>query len=270
MVSTPACQAGGREFKSRRSRQTYQGLTIDRKSFFIGGIAEKTRRARRPEGAVLQLSGLRAISRPRLFSGTHWSGAMWKTLLAAIVLCILAEGPALAQSDLFISGVTLHTMVRPTTPTTTEEDGEVTVTKVDPYPEVVLYDPNSGLAPENVDVLVSVNGDSPYQSLLYLEVIPVVGATNWARTNGSTEQQLLQKSKTRMPAFFRRSRKLIVGGRSEITFSRINIAEIIDAYAKNGFWPAQIVFRATVYPVAGEVALSNNVMEFILTMTTPY
>ena len=96
---------------------------------------------------------------------------------------------------------------------------------------------------------------------MVLEVFPVVGVTNWAATEGITDTQLLEASKTRLASFFRIEQRVMFKGRSEVTFGDVDLSSIIDHYTILGFWPVEVLFRASVQPIRGESSLSNNVME---------
>ena len=93
-----------------------------------------------------------------------------------------------------------------------------------------------------------------------------MGLTNWAATEGSTDTQLLEASKVALPPVLRLEKSTKLDGRKQVEFSNIDLKKIIDGYVPLGFWPAALVFRATIIPIAGETSLQNNVMELSFPM----
>ncbi len=189
---------------------------------------------------------------------------VFRMVVGFAVACLLLFGtvvsPASAATDIFISGLVLYTKLPPNSPEAKEHGL---------YPQITSYDRHAGLAPDKIDVVVVVNGEPPGEVTIVLEVFPVVGVTNWDHTEGITEPQLLESSKTKMPSFLRLEKTLRFRGRTEVTFSDIDLSKLIKHYTQRGFWPAEAIFIATAEPIRGETALSNNVMEFKLRMNPP-
>jgi hypothetical protein len=137
------------------------------------------------------------------------------------------------------------------------------------YPQLKAYNLHSGLAPDNVDVVAVVNGSAMEGVTVVLEVIPIVGVTNWQATEGITETQMLEDSKTRMPVFQRLEQKVRFDKRTDVKFVNVSLRDVIRQYRQKGFWPADVLFRTTIEPAAGETALRNNVMEYRLPVSPP-
>jgi hypothetical protein len=116
-----------------------------------------------------------------------------------------------------------------------------------------------------VDLLVGVH--APSATSLELEVYPVVGATDWERTEGNTNMKLLEETKTRLAASVRFERT--VSGDTQITFPNINIQKIIDTYSSRHLWVRELVFRVCLQPVTDERELGNNVKELKLVLDPP-
>jgi hypothetical protein len=173
-------------------------------------------------------------------------------------LLIFACSAVQAQSDVFLSGLILYTKL---------PEGSSEAKEYGMYPQIKSYDLHGGLAPDKVDVVVVVNGKPSEEVSIVLEVFPVVGLTNWNQTEGITDLQLLESSKTTLSGVLRLEKTQRFEGRTDIKFVDIDLSKIIKHFTQRCFWPAELIFKATAEPVLGETALSNNVMEFKLEMT---
>jgi hypothetical protein len=158
-----------------------------------------------------------------------------------------------AETDIFLSGLLLYAKL---------PEGSAEAKEYGKYPQVKSYDLHGGLAPEKVDVVVIVNGKPSEEVFIVLEVFPIVGLTNWEETEGITEYQLLERSKTGLSGVLRLEKKLIFKGRTEVKFLDIDLKKIINHFVQRGYWPAELIFRATAEPIAGETSLANNIIEF--------
>jgi len=183
-------------------------------------------------------------------------------LRAAVGAALLAtaQWALAAGSDVYISSLAAYTDLPEGSPEAEEHGAR---------PQVTAWDRHAGLAPERLDVVVVVNGRRPEPVTLVLEVVPVVGLTNWAATDGITEPQLLEASKTALAAVVRREQQQALNGRTEVTFAGLDLAAIIERYRALDLWPAELVLRVVAAPLAGETSLANNVMELRLPLRPP-
>jgi hypothetical protein len=195
--------------------------------------------------------------------GLRGSAHRGRVVVAAAVLpwiLGLAPDPPVVQRDVFLSGLVLYTRLAANSPEAKKHGTN---------PQITSYDLHGGLAPDKIDAIVVVNGNPPDPVTIVLEVFPVVGLTNWVETEGITDTQLLADSKTRLASVLKLEKPLSVRGRTQVEFKDIDLLAIVNHYKKLGFWPAELVFRATAAPVAGETSLSNNVMELVFPVKPP-
>jgi hypothetical protein len=176
-------------------------------------------------------------------------------LTAAGLLLFPNPREALAGGqDVFVSVLVLYAKIPPDS-VEAKEHGK--------YPRLDRYDQHGGLAPDKIDVVGVVNGrDVDVQVIL--EVFPVVGLTNWRETEGITDSQLLESSKTKLSSALRLEKTVRLRGRTEVKYADVDLARLIKSWRDRGYWPAELVFKLTVDPVAGETSLQNNVMEYRL------
>jgi hypothetical protein len=190
------------------------------------------------------------LSKPRGLS-------VWRVLVFAFMFVLVCTSSAIPGTDVFVSSLILYTKV---------PEGSPEAKEYGRYPQITNYDPHGGLAPEKVDVVVVVNGITAEEVTIVLELFPVVGLTNWNQTEGITEPQLLESSKTMLSGVLRLEKRLRLKGRTDVKFSDIGLSKITKPFVRRNFWPTELVFKATAEPISGETALSNNVMEFRLQM----
>ena len=184
-------------------------------------------------------------------------------LLLAFLIAIVISSPSpasQANKDIFLSGLIVYTKL---------SEGSSEAKEHGTYPQITKYDPHSGLAPAKIDVVVVANGNPTGEVTIVLEVFPVVGLTNWSQTEGITELQLLESSKTRLSGILRLENTLRFEGRTDVKFESIDLSKIINHFKQRNLWPAELIFKATAEPVIGETALSNNIMEVTFDMR-PY
>ena len=164
------------------------------------------------------------------------------------------------QTDLYLSGLVVYTKLAP---------GTKAAKEYGTYPMIDRYDAHSGLAPHDVDVSAVVNGRDGENVTVVLEIRPVVGVTNWDKTEGITDTQLLENSKTELPCEIQKEAAVVIKGRTSVKFPDIPIGEIIRKYDKLRYWPAELIFRVAALPIRGETSLSNNVMELRFKVLVP-
>ena len=96
-----------------------------------------------------------------------------------------------------------------------------------------------------------------------------MGLTNWQETEGITDSQLLESSKTMFPASLRLEKTVRLKGRTDVKYADVDLARLIGSWKDRGYWPAELLLRLSVDPVAGETSLANNVMEYRLVVRPP-
>jgi hypothetical protein len=190
-------------------------------------------------------------------------------LVAATTIIVLITGLVLPvwgasetanpEQDIFVSGLVLYAKLAANSPEAIEHGS---------YPELKSYDIHKGLAPERIDVVGVVNGQG-VEVLVTLEVFPVVGVTNWRQTDGITDHQLLQNSKTVLASSLHLTQKVRLSGRTTVKYSDIDLHGLITRWRDRGYWPAEMIFKLTVEPIMGETALSNNIIEVKLPIYPP-
>jgi hypothetical protein len=188
---------------------------------------------------------------------------MMTTMRLALVLlatgwigCVAQD--ARAEGDVFLSELVVYALPTPGLEGDAPGGGPTLLE---------AWDPHGGLSPSTVDVVVVVNGGLDDPVRVVLELVPVVGLTNWANTEGITDLALLDASKTSLPASVRLEQEQAVQGRTEVRFPGIDLSSIIDGYVALDLWPAELIVRATALPRAGETSLRNNVLERRLPLT---
>jgi len=198
-------------------------------------------------------------TRARSLAGLSAAATGIAAIACVLALVLPAVGAAAAERDVYVSGLVLYARLAPDS-VEAKEHGK--------YPRLARWDRHGGLAPEKVDVVGLVNGPE-LEVAVVLEVLPVVGLTNWQATEGITDSQLLESSKTLLPSVLRLERTIRIKGRTEVKYSDVDLGRLIRSWRDKGYWPAEFVFRLSVEPVTGETALVNNVMEFRLAVQPP-
>ncbi len=127
---------------------------------------------------------------------------------------------------------------------------------------LTVHNVHLGSAPDKVNVKVLI-GDLAPGSHLVLEVIPIVGRTDWVKNEGITDVKLLEKSKTPMPSYYVKKIAL-KGDEKEVLEEGIDIREIIKYYSGKHLWPKDLLFKASLSMTEHESNLSNNFVEFSL------
>lgn len=184
----------------------------------------------------------------------------WTSAFAGVLFSFLAPKEAFAaERDVFVSGLVLYAKLDPNS-AEAKEHGK--------YPRLNRYDKHGGLAPDKIDVVGVVNGRD-VEVRIILEIFPVVGLTNWQETEGITDSQLLESSKTMFPSALRLEKTARLRGRTDVKYADLDLSRLISSWKDRGYWPAELVFRLTVEPVAGETSLANNVMEYRLAVRPP-
>ncbi len=159
-----------------------------------------------------------------------------------------------AERDVYVSGLVLYAKLAPNS-VEAKEHGI--------YPRLSRYDRHGGLAPDKIDVVGVVNGRD-VEVRVVLEIFPIVGLTNWQETEGITDSQLLESSKTMFPSALRLEKTVRLRGRTDVKYADVDLSRLINSWRDRGYWPAEFLFRLSVDPVAGETSLANNVMEYRL------
>jgi hypothetical protein len=135
------------------------------------------------------------------------------------------------------------------------------------YPIIERYNLHTALAPRTVDVVVIASGEG--KTTLVLDILAVVGVTNWAETEGITDLKLLEESKTTLSSFYRFEQPVVVHGRSTFTINDVSLKTLVETFSRLQFWPRQVIFRAGLLPIEGEKRLANNINQFDLILDPP-
>lgn len=184
------------------------------------------------------------------------------SIAAAPVLlffCLASIETLAAERDVYVSGLVLYAKLDPNS-VEAKEHGK--------YPRLNRYDRHGGLAPDKIDVVGVVNGKD-VEVRIVLEIIPVVGLTNWQETEGITDTQLLESSKTMFPSALRLEKTVRLRGRTDVKYADVDLARLINSWKDRGYWPAEFLFKLSVEPLTGETSLANNVMEYRLVVRPP-
>lgn len=184
-------------------------------------------------------------------------------LIKGSVLIVLASS-ACAASDaprvpnFLIHKVELHFKVERSHPDYARLGG---------YPLLEKYNLHLSTAPDNVDVVVTMEGQGA--TTLILDVLPEVGVTNWADREGITDLKMLEETKTVLPSFCRIERSVKLAGKTSITIKAISLKKVINTFSSNLFWPRTLKFRVGILPVKGETTLTDNVSTLDLVLDPP-
>ena len=119
-----------------------------------------------------------------------------------------------AERDVYVSGLVLYAKLAPNS-VEAKEHGT--------YPRLSRYDRHGGLAPDKIDVVGVVNGRD-VEVRVVLEIFPIVGLTNWQETEGITDSQLLESSKTMFPSALRLEKTVRLRGRTDVKYADIDLS----------------------------------------------
>lgn len=173
--------------------------------------------------------------------------------------CLASIEVFAAERDLYVSGLVLYAKLAPNS-VEAKEHGT--------YPRLSRYDRHGGLAPDKIDVVGVVNGRD-VEARVVLEIFPIVGLTNWQETEGITDSQLLEGSKTMFPSALRLEKTVRLRGRTDVKYADVDLSRLITTWRDRGYWPVEFLFKLSVEPLAGETSLANNVMEYRLVVRPP-
>ncbi|MEZ5582222.1 MAG: hypothetical protein R3F37_05035 [Candidatus Competibacteraceae bacterium] len=123
------------------------------------------------------------------------------------------------------------------------------------------------LAPKQLDVVVQTKGHGV--TTLVVDIVPVVGMTDWDNTEGITDMALLEKTKTAFPSVLRYTQTVTLTGDSHFTVADVPVGTIIGQFTAVKLWPRNLIFRVGLLPIVGESALNNNVAQHELLMDPP-
>jgi hypothetical protein len=178
--------------------------------------------------------------------------------LTAFASCACAASVAPPTPNLIIHKVELHFKVERTHPD---------YPRLGSYPQLEKYNLHLSSAPDNVDVVITAEGQG--STMLILDVLPEVGVTNWADREGITDFKVLEETKTVLPSFYRIERPVKLAGKTSITIKAVSLKKVIDTFSSNSFWPRVLKFRAGLLPVKGEATLTDNVSTLDLILDPP-
>ena len=129
-----------------------------------------------------------------------------------------------AERDVYVSGLVLYAKLAPNS-VEAKEHGT--------YPRLSRYDRHGGLAPDKIDVVGVVNGKD-VEVRIVLEIFPIVGLTNWQETEGITDTQLLESSKTMFPSALRLEKTVRLRGRTDVKYADIDLSRLIRLLERQG------------------------------------
>ena len=136
-----------------------------------------------------------------------------------------------------------------------------------PYPKLERYNLHDDTAPQRIDVVLNIKGNMPVT--VFLDIIPVVGQTGWAADEGITDFELVEASKMTFPSIQHFEQKLVLKGKAEVVFSDINLASLIDRFAKVDLWPRELIFKAGLVPHRRDKDISDNISSLSITLDPP-
>lgn len=174
-------------------------------------------------------------------------------LIKGSVLIVLASSACAASeaprtTNFLIHKVELHYKVERSHPDYARLGG---------YPLLEKYNLHLSSAPDNVDVVVTMEGQGA--TTLILDVLPEVGVTNWADREGITDFKVLEETKTVLPSFYRIERPVKLAGKTAITIKAVSLKKLINTFSANLFWPRVLKFRVGILPIKGETTLTDNI-----------
>ncbi len=179
-------------------------------------------------------------------------------VLAALVSSACAATAAPLTTNLIIHKIELHFKVERIHPD---------FQHLSSYPLLEKYNLHLSSAPDNVDVVVTMEGQG--STILVVDVIPEVGVTNWADREGITDFKTLEETKTVFPSFYRIERPVKLAGKTSITIKAVSLKKLINTFSTNSFWPRALKFRAGLLPVKGETTLTDNISTLDLVLDPP-
>lgn len=178
--------------------------------------------------------------------------------LMALVSSAWAASPSPPTINLAIHKVELHFKV---------ERNHPDYARLGSYPLLEKYNLHLSSAPDNVDVVVMVEGQGT--TTLILDVLPEVGVTNWADREGITDFKVLEETKTVLPSFYRIERPVKLAGKTSIAIKTVSLKKLINTFTTNLFWPRALKFKAGLLPVKGETMLADNISALDLVLDPP-
>lgn len=184
-------------------------------------------------------------------------------LIRGLVLTALASfgnaaSAAQLATNLIVHNVELHFKVERNHPDYQRLGG---------YPVLEKYNLHLSSAPDNVDVVVTMEGQG--STTLIVDVLPEVGVTNWADREGITDFKVLEETKTLFPSFYRIERPVKLAGKTSITIKAVSLKKLINTFSTNSFWPRALKFRVGLLPVKGETTLTDNISTLDLVLDPP-
>ena len=179
-------------------------------------------------------------------------------ILTALASSACAASTAPLATNLLIHKVELHFKIERNHPDYAQLGG---------YPLLEKYNLHLSSAPDNVDVVVTMEGQGA--TTLILDVLPEVGVTNWADREGITDLKTLEETKTVFPSFYRIERPVKLAGKTAITIKAVSLKKVITTFSSNLFWPRVLKFRVGLLPVKGETTLTDNISTLNLVLDPP-
>ncbi len=141
------------------------------------------------------------------------------------------------------------------------------VARLGAYPKLTRYNLHNDAAPAKIDVVVNLEGNMPAD--IVLNIIPVVGKTDWSVREGITDLKLLESPKVEFPSIVHLEKKISASDDKQIVFQGINLDELIGRFTKSDLWPRQLIFKVGLVPHGLEDDISDNLASYTLTLDPP-
>jgi hypothetical protein len=186
--------------------------------------------------------------------------SIYRSIKNTVIVSILLLGfCGMSQAaDIAVESIALHAKLTADNPDF-EELGA--------YPRLERYSLHATLAPEQLDVVVQTKGQG--RTTLIVDIVPIVGMTDWDKTEGITDMDLLEKTKTAFPTVLRYTQAVALEGDSHFTIADVPIGKIVEQFTAVKLWPRTLIFRVGLLPIAGESELKNNVAQYEFIMDPP-
>ncbi|WP_085904803.1 hypothetical protein [Kiloniella majae] len=175
-----------------------------------------------------------------------------------LLLCMAFVPAAFADEGVRVKEVAVHYALASDHPD---------VARLGAYPKLTRYNLHNDAAPAKVDVVVDFQGN--LAAAVILNIIPVVGKTDWSAREGITDLELLESSKVEFPGILYREIETNAPDDHRVVFQGINLDELIGRFTKSDLWPRQLIFKVGLIPRELEADISDNLGSYTLTLDPP-
>ncbi|KLN61395.1 hypothetical protein WH96_07090 [Kiloniella spongiae] len=165
---------------------------------------------------------------------------------------------AFAAEGIKLKGISVHYAIASDDPD---------VARLGAYPKLTRYNLHNDAAPAKIDVVVNLEGNITADVIL--NIVPVVGKTDWSVREGITDLELLESSKVEFTNIVHLEKKISASDDKQIVFQGINLDELIGRFTMSDLWPRQLIFKVGLVPHETEDDISDNLGSYILTLDPP-